>query len=197
MTHEPPTRHDPDAAFAAARADAQPSTGAEPSFPSRNTGDVERARAFAIEAARMCRDDKCSDVVLLDVRELSQITDFLVIASGTSDRQMRSVLHHIEELGKDQSFPAARSSADDRGTWLLADFVDVVVHLFEPNTRAHYDLEMLWGDAPRLEWQREGGARPGLPRSAPGDDARPASRDYAGLHSTTPTPPPTPDPGEP
>ena len=50
-------------------------------------------------------------------------------------------------------------SADDRASWLLADFVDVIVHVFEPNTRAHYDLEMLWGDAPRLEWERPKQAR--------------------------------------
>ena len=67
---------------------------------------------------------------------------------------MHSVLRHVEELGKDRKMPAFRSNADDRSTWLLLDFVDLVVHLFEPNTRAHYDLEMLWGDAPRLEWER-------------------------------------------
>jgi ribosome-associated protein len=109
---------------------------------------------FAIDAARLVRDDKCEDVVLLDVRDLSQVSDFIIIGSGTSDRQMHSVLRHVEELGKGRGMPAFRSSADDRSTWLLIDFVDVVVHLFEPNTRAHYDLEMLWGDAPRLEWER-------------------------------------------
>lgn len=109
---------------------------------------------FAIEAARLVRDDKCDDVVLLDVRDLSQVSDYIIIGSGTSDRQMHSALRHVEELGKGRGMPAFRSSADDRSTWLLIDFVDVVVHLFEPNTRAHYDLEMLWGDAPRLEWER-------------------------------------------
>jgi len=110
--------------------------------------------SFAIEAARMVRDDKCDDVVLLDVRELSQVSDFLVIGSGTSDRQMHTVLKHVEELAKGRGYPSFRSNSDDRSTWLLVDFVDVVVHLFEPNTRAHYDLEMLWGDAPRIEWER-------------------------------------------
>jgi ribosome-associated protein len=120
---------------------------------SRGTKPTESLE-FAIEAARLVRDDKCEDVVLMDVRELSQVTDFIIIGSGTSDRQMHSVLRHVEELGKGRKMPAFRSNADDRSTWLLLDFVDVVVHLFEPNTRAHYDLEMLWGDAPRLEWER-------------------------------------------
>src|SRR4051812_48943798 len=90
---------------------------------------------------------------------LSQVTDFIVIGSGTSERQMGSVISHVEDLGGELKFRVFRSSGDERSTWLLADFVDVVVHIFEPNTRAHYDLEMLWGDAPRLEWQREGGPR--------------------------------------
>jgi ribosome-associated protein len=95
------------------------------------------------------------------------MTDFLVIGSGTSDRQMRSVLQHVEELGAKTGNPAVRVSVDERSTWILADFVDVMVHLFEPNTRAHYDLEMLWGDCERVSWERP--------------DQR--SRDFAGLHS--------------
>lgn len=112
--------------------------------------------AFSIELARLFFDDKCTDVVLLDIRGLSQIADFLVIASGTSDRQMRSVIMHVEELGAKLGHQMVRSNCDDRSTWLLADFVDVIVHVFEPNTRAHYDLEMLWGDAKRPRWEREG-----------------------------------------
>jgi ribosome-associated protein len=113
-------------------------------------------RDFAIHAARLVRDDKCEDVVVLDVRNLSQVTDYIVIASGTSDRQMRSTLTHVEDLGEERGFAAFRSSQDERATWLLADFVDVVVHVFEPNARAHYDLEMLWGDASRVLWERPG-----------------------------------------
>ena len=128
---------------------------------------TSEALTFAVEAARLVRDDKCDDVVLLEVRELSQITDYIIVASGTSDRQMHSVLRHVEELGKGRNMPSFRSNTDDRSTWLLIDFVDVVVHLFEPNTRAHYDLEMLWGDAPRIEWER--------PDQLP--------RDRAGLHA--------------
>ena len=54
--------------------------------------------------------------------------------------------------------PTFRTNADERAVWLLADFVGVVVHLFEPNTRAHYDLEMLWGDGEQVAWSREPGA---------------------------------------
>lgn len=127
--------------------------------------DDEAARTFAVEVARLAHDDKCEDVLLLDVRGLSQITDFLVLASGTSDRQMRAVLEHVKKLGDSTGHPSFRTNTDQGGTWLLADFVDVVVHVFEPNTRAHYDLEMLWGDAPRLDWRRPADApKPGKAR---------------------------------
>jgi ribosome-associated protein len=127
----------------------------------------DKSEAFAIDVARMIRDDKCEDVVVLDVRGRSPVTDFLVIGSGTSDRQMRSVLQHVEDYGAKTGNDVVRRSVDDRATWILADFVDVVVHLFEPNTRAHYDLEMLWGDSKRVAWERP-------------DQV---SRDYAGLNS--------------
>lgn len=114
--------------------------------------DPETVRSFAIDVARSLRDDKCEDIVVLDVRGLSNVTDYVVIGSGTSQRQMGSALQHIEDLASNQRVGRLQSNRDDRELWLLADFVDVVVHLFEPNTRAYYDLEMLWGDAPRVEW---------------------------------------------
>lgn len=127
-----------------------------------------KAETFAIEAARCMGDDKCTDVVVLDVRGKNPMTDFLVVGSGTSDRQMRAVLHHIQDLGETLGYQAVRSTSDDRATWLLADFMNVIVHLFEPNTRAHYDLEMMWGDTARIEWERPGTA----------------SRDRAGLNAS-------------
>jgi len=127
-----------------------------------------KAEEFAIESARCMDDDKCTDVVVLDVRGKNPMTDFLVIGSGTSDRQMRAVLHHIQDLGEKIGYQAVRSTSDDRATWLLADFMNVIVHLFEPNTRAHYDLEMMWGDTARIEWERPGTA----------------SRDRAGLNAS-------------
>ncbi|MFZ2873260.1 MAG: ribosome silencing factor [Phycisphaerales bacterium] len=126
----------------------------QPVAPSRPPAAPERSREFAIEAARMLADYQCGDVTVLDFRGRNQVMDFMVIGSGTSATQMRSVLEYVEKLGEKQGFAAYRSSRDERGLWLVLDCVDVVVHLFEPNTRAHYDLEMMWGDAPRVEWER-------------------------------------------
>lgn len=132
-------------------------------FPDRTAGDETASLAFAVDAARLIHDDKCEHIVLLDVRELSTVTDFIVIGTGTSQRQMASALDHVEDLGRERGFERHTESRDERSLWLLADFVDVVVHLFEPNTRAYYDLEMLWGDAPRLDWDDGSRTAPGTP----------------------------------
>jgi ribosome-associated protein len=133
----------------------------------------ETTRAFAIDVARALADDKCTDLVVLDVRNLSSLSDYIVVGSGTSDRQMHFAIKNIIEMAGTQGHQVARTSSDERKTWLIADFVDVIIHLFEPNTRAHYDIEMLWGDAPRLEWERPDQVsrdRAGLGKTAPGNN---------------------------
>ena len=102
----------------------------------------------------MAADRHCEDVRLLDVRGLSQVCDFVLVASGTSDRQAKSVAAELEDLGKERGFPAYRSNRDDATTWTVVDFVSMVAHLFEPSRRAYYDLEELWSDAPRIEFER-------------------------------------------
>lgn len=112
-------------------------------------------RGFAIKAARLLADRHCEDVVLLDVRGVNQLCDFVLIASGTSDRQMRSVAHELEELGEEHSHRVFRSDRDAGGTWVVVDFVDLVAHLLEPNQRAYYDIESLWSDGNVVRWERD------------------------------------------
>ena len=106
---------------------------------------------FAIEAGCLLSERHCEDVVLLDVTGLSQVCDFVLIATGTSDRQMKSVASEIASVGKEIDFPAFRKNIDTGATWIVVDFISVVVHLFEPERRAYYDLEDLWADAKRVE----------------------------------------------
>jgi ribosome-associated protein len=113
--------------------------------------DTEEARSFAIRAAQSLTDDKCSDVVVIDVAGYSPVTGFIVIGSGSSARQMRSALESLEEVAQECGTSTFQISKDNDALWLLADFVDVVVHLFEPNARSHYDLEGLWMEGERLE----------------------------------------------
>jgi len=117
-----------------------------------------RLRDFAIEAARLLADRHCEAVRLLDVRGLSQVCDYVLIGSGTSDRQMKSLADELSDLGRDHDHAVFRTDLDDRVTWVVVDFVGVVVHLFEPDQRTHYDLEGLWSDAQIVPWQREAGA---------------------------------------
>jgi ribosome-associated protein len=113
---------------------------------------LDSARQFAIEAARVAAGTRCNNVVVLEVSGISPITDFFVIATGTSPRQMRSVSEEIAELGEKQNFAALSQSGQEGESWMLTDFVDVVVHLFSPDARQYYDLDGLWGDAKRIEW---------------------------------------------
>lgn len=108
-------------------------------------------RAFAIEAAQLAANTHCANVVVLDVRGLSPVTDYFVIATGTSARQMRSVGEEIEEIAESRNNRLINRSVDDH--WILLDFVDVVVHIFEQDARLFYDLESLWGDAQRVDWK--------------------------------------------
>lgn len=125
--------------------------------PPRSEHDTESARALAVQLARACQEAKCEDVQVIDVRELSQITNYLVLATGTSDRQMRTAADDCEEIAEETGHRLFGRSLDPAATWIVLDFVDVVAHVFEPNTRTYYDMETLWGEGPRVEWN--GGGR--------------------------------------
>ena len=110
------------------------------------------ARQFAIEAARLAANTRCHNVVVLDVRGLSPVTDYFVLATGTSARQMRSVVDDLAEFGEGRDYAPLTTSGTDGEAWMLIDFVDVVVHVFDQESRQFYDLDNLWGDARRVEW---------------------------------------------
>ena len=116
--------------------------------------DVDLSREFAIEVARLLSDTRCHNVVVLDVTGLSGVTDFMVISTGTSDRQMKTACDEVQELGDNRGFrPLHR--VEDNETWACIDLVDIVVHVFSLEARSYYDLENLWGDARKVRWQRE------------------------------------------
>jgi len=112
-----------------------------------------RAKQFAIEVARLMADDKCEDVIILDLAGISGVCDFFVIGTGTSDRQMRAVADHVEEVGKIRGERPFSTAGLSGSSWMVIDYVDVVIHLFDGEARNFYELETLWGDAPRIEWE--------------------------------------------
>ena len=118
------------------------------------------SRDLAVAAARAAAGKQASQIVILDVRELIGITDYFVIASGTTDRQVRTVAEEVQRAIKTQGVRPVRREGEREGRWVLLDFVDFVAHVFRAEERGYYDLERLWSDAPRVEWE-EAAARSG------------------------------------
>jgi ribosome-associated protein len=103
---------------------------------------------LAIEAAR---DGKGSDLILLDLRGLSDATDYFLLVTGTSDTHVRSIAEHILEALDEHGTRPGHIEGLRSGRWVLIDCIDFVVHVFHPAAREFYQLERLWGDAPARE----------------------------------------------
>jgi len=111
-------------------------------------------RRLAVEIARTAHDRHCVDIAVLDLRGISPVTDYFVISTGTSDRQMRSVADEVVTEAAKSGQPVFKVAGLDSANWILLDFVDVVVHFFDTEYRRHYDLELIWGDARSVRWRR-------------------------------------------
>ena len=106
--------------------------------------------------AQLCRDfadnKKAENIAVLDVRKLSSVTDFFVIATGTSQPHLRAIVEEITSRLRDEhNLRPARVEGATGGMWVVLDFFDVIVHVMHTETRARYDLEGLWGDAKPLK----------------------------------------------
>ncbi len=108
---------------------------------------LERVRHVA-EAAL---DRKASEILALDVREVTSIADTFLIMTGNSSRQVGAIGESIQQVIKDEEEEPLGVEGMSEGRWLLFDLNDVIVHVFLPEMRALYDLERLWGDAPAIE----------------------------------------------
>ena len=107
------------------------------------------SRRLALLCRELAENRKADDIVILDVRELSSVTDYFVIASGTSEPHLRAIVEEI--TGKLRADHGLRPRAVDgrlQAAWVVLDYFDVIVHLMREETRERYDLETLWGDAP-------------------------------------------------
>ncbi len=104
--------------------------------------------ACAVEAAT---ERNAREVVVLDLRGLSDVTDYFLIASGDSDVHTRSISDNVLERMRESGFRPVGIEGRDRGNWILIDFVTVILHIFLPRVRDFYQIERLWGDAPSLD----------------------------------------------
>jgi ribosome-associated protein len=120
------------------------------------TSSTSNALAVAQRAAGVASDNKAQDVVLLDLRGVTDMTDFFLIASGTSDTHVRSLGEHIIAELKKEGSPVHHGEWLEKGRWVLLDYVDFVVHIFHPTLRNFYQLERLWADAQEVPLERAG-----------------------------------------
>jgi len=127
---------------------------------SRRKPRASASREQALRCARICDEKKAEDIVVLNLRKLTFLTDYFVIASTRSERQSRAIGDEVRLDFKGRGVRLLGAQGIDASKWALLDFGDVVLHLMLPEQRAFYDLEGLWADAARVKWS------PSRPRRA-------------------------------
>lgn len=108
------------------------------------------AEEIALEAARAADDKRGMRTVVLDLRGISTVTDYFVIVDAPTEVQVRAITEGIQEKLEERGVKARRREGWEDARWVLLDYGDAVVHVFRTPEREYYDLERLWGDAPRL-----------------------------------------------
>jgi ribosome-associated protein len=114
-----------------------------------------------LAAARAAAAKQAEDVSILDVHGLIVITDYFVICSGGTERQVRTIVEEVERGLRELGRKPIRREGETELRWVLLDYVDVVVHVFAEEEREYYDLERLWRDAPRVALEDRGHAATG------------------------------------
>jgi ribosome-associated protein len=110
------------------------------------------SRKLALLCRELADNKKAENIIILDVRKISSITDFFVIASGTSEPHLRAITNEItDKLRADCHVRPRAVDGTLQATWQVLDYFDVIVHIMRTDVRERYDLESLWGDAPRVK----------------------------------------------
>ncbi len=121
-----------------------------PSAPDATAQD-EASRRKLREVCAILDEQKAQDVVILDVREQTTLADYFVICSGTSATHIRSIAEGVQDRLREQAKWRARAEGDANSFWVILDYGDVILHVFDAPMRQFYDLERLWADAPTVE----------------------------------------------
>jgi ribosome-associated protein len=119
------------------------------------SGPVTDPGRLASLAARAASSKQGEAIVVLDVRDLITITDYFVIVSGASDRQVKTIADEVVKSLKEQGTRPVRREGESAAGWVLLDFVDFVVHVFGQDQRDYYRLDNLWADAPVIDWEEK------------------------------------------
>lgn len=126
-------------------------------------------RAIAVTAARIAHEKRADQVIVYDLRQLSDVFDYFVIATGQSKAQIRAIVEELRLRLKKSGEGPLSLEGFELCQWVLLDYVDCVIHLFSPRLREYYALESLWGDAPQVDWADPGEPFPDV--AAAGDSA--------------------------
>lgn len=113
----------------------------------------QRGLDDACLCAQLAEDFRGKDTIVLDLSEITPIFDYFVITTGNSPRQLRSLADEIRVMMKSRGNPPLGSEGDERSSWILQDYGDIVLHAFLPEARELYDLERLWADAKKVDWK--------------------------------------------
>ena len=111
---------------------------------------IPHSQQQALSIARAALEKKASDVLILDVRELTSIADYFIVASGESERQVKAIANHIAREISTAYHVTPLIEGAGTSMWILLDFGDIVAHVFKTDIRQYYGLEKMWADAPRL-----------------------------------------------
>lgn len=110
------------------------------------------SKKLALLCRELADNKKAENILVLDVSKLSSVTDYFVIASGTSEPHLRAIVNEIEDrLRQDYDVRPRAKDGSIAGAWVVLDFFDVIVHIMRADARERYDLEGLWGDAPLVK----------------------------------------------
>ncbi len=103
--------------------------------------ELKKLKKLVIEALE---DVKAQDILVMDVREITSITDYMIIASGTSSRQVKALAQNVAEESKKNGVKLIGTEGEEKAEWVLVDLGDIIVHIMQPATRDFYQLEKLW-----------------------------------------------------
>lgn len=109
------------------------------------------ARDLVLIAARAADDKKATDIIILEMAGILDITDYFLICGGATDRQTKTIADEIQKKLREHGRKPHRSAGEELGDWILLDYVDFIIHIFTDETREYYRLERLWKDAPQLK----------------------------------------------
>lgn len=108
-------------------------------------------RALARQAAGILSDKKGEELLLIDVRECSSLTDYVLLVNGSSPPHLKAMLNDLQHTLKQEGVHAFRKSGTPESGWMVLDYVDLIIHIFSPEARSYYAIEDLWPEAPRLD----------------------------------------------